>query len=176
MARIDYADLEAPKVKPLVDQIVEERGSVLILYQMLLNSPEVAKGWLNHLTGIRLNSSLPGDLREMIIMRVAILNRAPYEADQHAPIALQEGMTQEQLDALEDWHGSDCFSDLERAVLEYTDEMTLNVQVADKVFANVKQYFNNQHMVELTATIATYNMVSRFLEALQIHTSDEEKV
>lgn len=175
MARIDYADLEAPNVKPLVDQIVAERGSVLILYQMLLNSPDVAKGWLNHLTGIRLNSTLPGDLREMVIMRVAILNRAPYEADQHAPIALKEGMTQEQLDALEEWHKADCFSDLERAVLEYTDEMTLNVQVADRVFANAKQYFNNQHMVELTATIATYNMVSRFLEALQIHTADEEK-
>lgn len=173
MARLPYADLDHPSIKPLVEQIEAERGSVLILYQMLLQSPAVAKGWLSHLTGIRHHSSLPGDLRELVIMRVALLNRAPYEADQHAPIALKEGMTQAQLDALDDWTASDLFSTRERAVLAYTDAMTLDVQVPDPVFADVKQHFSDQHMVELTATIASYNMVSRFLEALQIHTDDE---
>ena len=33
---------------------------------------------------------------------MALVNRAPYEADQHAPIALKEGITQAQLDALQD--------------------------------------------------------------------------
>jgi alkylhydroperoxidase family enzyme len=32
----------------------------------------------------------------------------------------------------------------------------------------VRQYFNEREMVELTATIGAYNMVSRFLEALQV--------
>src|SRR3546814_12425506 len=68
MARLPYADLSHPEVSPLVEQIVAERGSVLHLYQMLLQSPPVARGWLNHLTGIRHNSSLPGDLREMVII------------------------------------------------------------------------------------------------------------
>src|SRR3546814_3374924 len=91
---------------------------------MLMQGPPVARGWLNHLTGIRHNSSLPGDLREMVIMRIAIVNGAAYEADQHAPIALKEGMTQGQLDALNDWESSSLFSAKERAVLAYTDTMT----------------------------------------------------
>lgn len=174
MARIPYADLSAPEISPLVEQIVAERGSVLHLYQMLLNSPRVASGWLNHLSGIRLHSSLPGDLRELIIMRVAILNRAPYEADQHAPIALKEGVTQAQLDELEGWARSDLFDERTRAVLAYTDEMTLNVQVPKAVFEQIRQHFNDKEIVELSATIATYNMVSRFLEALEIHTDDAD--
>lgn len=173
MARLPYADLAHPEVSPLVEQIIAERGSVLLLYQMLLQSPPVARGWLNHLTGIRHNSSLAGDLREMAIMRIAILNRAPYEADQHAPIALKEGMTQAQLDDLPEWKSSALFSNKQRAVLAYTDAMTLHVQVPDEVFAAVKPHFEAKQLVELTATIATYNMVSRFLEALQIHTTDE---
>ncbi|HUG56952.1 MAG TPA: carboxymuconolactone decarboxylase family protein [Candidimonas sp.] len=172
MARLPYADLAHPEVSPLVDQIVAERGSVLLLYQMLLQSPPVARGWLNHLTGIRHNSSLPGDLREMVIMRIAIVNRAPYEADQHAPIALKEGMSQAQLDDLPQWEASTLFSDKERAVLAYADAMTRHVQVPDEVFAAVKPHFEPRQLVELTATIATYNMVSRFLEALEIHTAD----
>lgn len=176
MARLPYADLNNPDIKPLVDQIIAERGSVLHLYQMLLHSRPVAQGWLNHLTGIRQNTTISGAIREMVIMRIAHLNRAPYEADQHAPIALKEGLSQQQLDALTDWEGSDVFSDVERAVLAYTDAMTRDVQVSDAVFNNVKAHFDARELVELTATIATYNMVSRFLEALQIHSDDERAV
>lgn len=176
MARLPYADLNNPDIKPLVDQIIAERGSVLHLYQMLLHSRPVAQGWLNHLTGIRQNTTISGAIREMVIMRIAHLNRAPYEADQHAPIALKEGLSQQQLDALTDWEGSDVFSDVERAVLAYTDAMTRNLQVSDDVFNAVKAHFDARELVELTATIATYNMVSRFLEALQIHSDDERAV
>lgn len=159
-------------MKPLVDRIVAERGTVLHLYQMLLQSPAVAKGWLSYLTAIRQQTSLSGALRELVIMRVAELNGAPYEADQHAPIALKEGVTQQQLDALREWKASDAFSALERAVLAYTDAMTRQMQVPDDVFATVQKHLSAAHLVELTATVAAYNMVSRFLEALQIHSHD----
>ncbi|CAM4405756.1 carboxymuconolactone decarboxylase family protein [Bordetella muralis] len=173
MARLDYADLSHPEAKPLVDRIVAERGSVLHLYQMLLHSPAVASGWLNYLTSIRQLSTLPGDLRELVIMRVAAINGAPYEADQHAPIALREGISQAQLDALDQWESSDFFSEKERAVLAYTDTMTRNVQVPQTVFDAARQAVGSDKlMVELTATVAAYNMVSRFLEALQVHSHD----
>ncbi|HYG42362.1 MAG TPA: carboxymuconolactone decarboxylase family protein [Bordetella sp.] len=174
MARLPYADLNHPEAKPLVERIVAERGSVLHLYQMLLHSPSVAGGWLNYLTSIRQLSTLPGDLRELVIMRVAAVNGAPYEADQHAPIALREGITQPQLDALDQWESSDQFSEQERAVLAYTDAMTRHVQVPQPVFDAARQAVGSDKlMVELTATVAAYNMVSRFLEALQVHSHDQ---
>lgn len=172
MANIPYADLSDPAVRPLVDRITAERGGVLHLYQMLLHSPPVAEGWLTYLTAIRQKSSLPGALRELVIMRVAILNGAPYEADQHAPIALKEGMTQEQLDDLPKWQDSKLFDDTERAVLAYTDAMTRNIQVEASVSEAIRQRFPHRQVVELTATVAAYNMVSRFLEALQVHSHD----
>jgi len=173
MARLSYADLERHDVKPLVDRIVAERGSLLHLYQMLLHSPPVADGWLHYLTAIRQLSTLPDNLREMIIMRVAAINGAPYEAEQHAPIALRAGMTQAQLDALADWASSKLFSPVERAVLAYTDAMTRHVQVSDDVFAAARAAMGSDRlMIELTATVAAYNMVSRFLEALQVHSHD----
>lgn len=56
MARIPYADLAHAETQPIVERIVAERGSVLHLYQMLLHSPPVAMGWLNHLTRCDANS------------------------------------------------------------------------------------------------------------------------
>jgi len=172
MARLPYADLDNAATAPLAQRIISERGSILHLYQMLLHSPPVAQGWLGYLTAIRQQSTLSGALRELVIIRVAQINRAPYEADQHKPIALQEGVSNAKLDALENWTDSDLFYDTERAALAYTDAMTRNVQVSDETFAQVSKAFEAQQLVELTATVAAYNMVSRFLEALQIHSTD----
>jgi AhpD family alkylhydroperoxidase len=173
MARIPYADLSAPEAQPLVQRIVAERGSVLHLYQMLMHSPPLAEGWLGFMTQVRQKLTLPGDLRELVIMRIAHLNGAPYEADQHAPIALKEGLAQAQLDALADWRAaSDRFTPLQREVLALCDAMTREVHVDAAVVDAVRERLGERQLVELVGTIASYNMVSRFLEALQIHSDD----
>ncbi|TSH98934.1 carboxymuconolactone decarboxylase family protein [Verticiella sediminum] len=172
MARIPYADCNDEAVRPLAQRIIAGRGSILHLYQMLMHSPPLAEGWLDYLSAVRQKSSLSGALRELIIMRVAQLNNAPYEADQHAPIALAEGVSQAKLDGLSDWQSCALFDGGERAVLAYTDAMTRHVQVPDDVFAEVSALHAPAQLVEITATIAAYNMVSRFLEALQIHAHD----
>lgn len=173
MARLPYADLNHGPAADLAQRITAERGSVLHLYQMLLHSVPVAEGWLGYLTAIRHKSSLDGALRELVIMRIAHLNRAPYEADQHAPIALREGLHQDQLDALAlPQVPAGLFDAQQLAVLAYVDAMTLSVQVPEAIFMAVKPVFTAQELVELTATIAAYNMVSRFLEALQVHSDD----
>ena len=172
MARLPYADLDTPAARPLVERIVAERGSVLHLYQMLLHSPPLAEGWLGYLTAVRQRCKLPADLRELAIMRVAVLNGAPYEADQHAPIARAAGISQAQLDALDLWADSPLFPERLRVVLALTDQMTRHVQVPTALMDQVRGLLSDQETVELVATIAAYNMVSRFLEALGIHSDD----
>jgi alkylhydroperoxidase family enzyme len=66
-------------------------------------------------------------------------------------------------------------SDALAAVLSYTDAMTLSVTVRDEVFANLKKHFSDQEVVEITATIAAYNCVSRFLVALDVGERNAQK-
>ncbi|HEX7116970.1 MAG TPA: carboxymuconolactone decarboxylase family protein [Steroidobacter sp.] len=175
MARLPYPDIQRPELRTLVERIRAQRGSVLHLYHMLLHSPPIAAGWLHYLTAIRHECELPAQLRELAIMRIAILNGASYESDQHAPIARAAGISDPQLSALVNWPENAAMFDVDqRAVLAYTDAMTLQVQVPDDVFADVRSRLDNRKLVELTATIAAYNMVSRFLEALRLHSDDPE--
>ena len=58
--------------------------------------------------------------------------------------------------------------DADRAVIAYADAMTRKIQVPNDVFARAQTHLSERHLVELTATIAAYNCVSRFLEALRI--------
>lgn len=167
MARISYPDIHQPALAPLVERIVGERGKVLKLYEMLLHSPPVAAGWLAFLTAIRQQCQLSGRIRELVIMRVAVLNGADYEFRAHTPFALAEGFSQSQVDALRE--GTiDSFDAAERAALAYSDAMTRNVQVSSAEFDAVRSHFDERELVELTATIGAYNLVSRFLVALQV--------
>ena len=46
--------------------------------------------------------------------------------------------------------------------------MTRNVSVPERLFQEVKELFNEREVVEITATVAAYNCVSRFLVALNV--------
>ena len=167
MARIPYPDLHSPTIAPLVERIERERGKVLNLYGMLLHSPPVAEGWLAFLTAIRQQCQLSGRDRELVILRIAVINGADYEFRAHVPFALKEGITQAQIEALREGR-ADAFDPRERDVLAYCDSMTREIHVPDAVFQAVRPHFTERELGELTATIAAYTLVSRFLEALQV--------
>ena len=176
MARVPLQDEKSmPGELALINQIRAERGRLLNLYRVLLNSPEICAGWLKLFTAIRQKGKLSDRWRELAIMRVAVINGAPYEYQAHVPFALKSGLTQAQLDSLERWREAKLFDDRDSAVLAYTDSMTRDIHVPDDVFAPLKGFLDDREIVELTATVAGYNLVSRFLEAMQVDHVEREQ-
>ncbi len=169
MARVRYPEPFGADNAALVERIKRERGGKLLnLYKLLLHSPALAEGWLAFLTAVRQRTTLPGRYRELVILRVAVLNGAPYEFEAHAPFALREGIGRAAIDALQAGRVPEELEAGDRAVLAYTDSMTRDIHVPDEVFAGLREHLDEAHIVELTATVAAYNCVSRFLEALRV--------
>jgi 4-carboxymuconolactone decarboxylase len=84
------------------------------------------------------------------------------------PHALAAGMSEETIERLRrDDIGS--FTGVERLVVQYTDAMTHDLVVPEALYPQLDKHFDAKTLVELTATIAGYNMVSRFLIAMRIH-------
>ena len=109
-----------PELAGLIDEIKRARGGkLLVLYKMLLNSPPVAHGWLQLLSAIRQQCSLSARVRELVILRIAVLNRADYEFEAHVSHALAEGIPQDWIDALRRGTNPPGASALEQAALEY---------------------------------------------------------
>ena len=157
-----------PELAEIESRILAERGRVSLLYQVLLNSGPIASGWERMLTAVRNQTSVPGDLRELIILRVAVLNRASFEFDAHAPIAEREGLSVAKISAVKNTVIGEVFDARERQVLALTDAMTRDVAVPDALMTELQQQHDPKHLVELVATVAAYNMVSRFLVALNV--------
>jgi len=149
-------------------RILAERGRISLLYQALLNSLPIAQGWEAMLTAVRNRTSLDAVIREMVILRVAVLNQAQFEFDAHVPHAQKAGLADEKIDGLRQRKPENGYMPLELLVIELTDRMTCDVVVPEVLVEDIKLAFGITGTVELVATIAAYNMVSRFLVALNI--------
>lgn len=167
-----------PELAALEGEIVKARGEVMLLYQVLLNSPPLAAGWEKLLTAIRQQSTVPPDLRELIILRVAVVNRAPYEFEAHVPHARRAGVSEAKIEAVRHWRGDSAtgrsddpeigFTADETLVLELADAMTRDVVVPSALMDRMQHRFDARGVLEVVATVAAYNMVSRLLVALNI--------
>ena len=122
----------------------------------LLHSPPVADGWNSFLGAIRTKTSLPDDIREIAICRVAICNEAWYEWAHHAPLAKAGGVSEEGMLVLETVEARGAgLSDKQLAVVRYSDVMTRSVKVPDEIFEELKKHFSEQEIVEITATVSS---------------------
>lgn len=149
-------------------QLLAARGRISGLYRILLNSPVICSGWEQLLTAVRMKSSLNAALREMIILRVAVLNKAWYEFDAHIPHAQKAGMSDEKIHALKAADLGPGFDEQERAVLAATDSLTRDVTLSDAAFDRLRPFFDAGQLVDVMVTISSYNMVSRFLIAMNL--------
>ena len=171
MARVPLIkEQEHPEFADMIEKFRSgRRGKLINIYRMLLNSPPLAESWFNHSNTVRWKTTLEGRLREIIIIRMGHLTRSQYVLRQHVPsLALADGLSLAECDALADWRGAKFFSASERAALAYADTMTRDITVPDAVFAEVERHFDARAIVELTVLIGTYNMNARVLQALEL--------
>ena len=157
-----------PKLNAIESRIMAERGRISLLYQVLLNSEPIAAGWEQMLTAVRNKTSVAPGHREMMILRVAVLNNAEFEFDAHIPHALKAGVSQEKIELIKHLELSGQFNHQERLLLSLTDHMTKDVVVPENLMTELNSHYSPKEVVEIVATIAAYNMVSRFLVELNI--------
>ncbi|KAI0322919.1 AhpD-like protein [Amylostereum chailletii] len=141
-ARVPYVFPE-PGTNEIADTIRERRsGKPLIdLDGVLLNAPPIAAGWNELGRGIRNDTSLSTDLKEILILRVTVLNETAFVC---------QGLTELQI-----------------AALDYADHVTRNIRVPQPVFDRIRALVkSDREIVEVTATIAGYNFTTRILRPL----------
>ena len=175
MPRLPYLPQDLREPADIVSAIRKRRGGTLNeADRTLLYAPAYAQGWNIMARAVRQELSLSPKLRELAICSVGALNGADYEVDNHAPHFYAAGGTEMQVRALRNlsdaMKDSTLFDESERAALRLALEMTRNVMVSDETFAAVRAALPSpQQVVELVGTIAIYNMIARFLVALEVN-------
>jgi alkylhydroperoxidase family enzyme len=170
MARLPYRDREdlPEQYRYLFDNLSRDGGRVGNLFRVLGHSPRLLHQFMRLGNDLRNHTRLEPRLRELAILTVGRATAAPYEYVHHIAIGRRAGITDEQIAGLPVWERHPAFSDQDRAVMRYAEEVTRNVRVSDEVFGAVRAFLDEEQMVELTLNVAFYNLVVRFLEPMQV--------
>lgn len=108
-------------------------------------------------------------LRSLIAVRVSQLNWCRFCVDINSATLARRTKSMDKVEALEHWHESPLFDQRERDVLEYTEAVTVSDrQVTDQMVERLRQYFDDDALVELTGLIAFQNLSSKFNSALDV--------
>lgn len=121
-------------------------------------------------------SRTPRSLTESQILRVAARNYAAFEWIQHAHVGLAAGLTSKQLTVIRDLStplplptAPHPLSPIQAAALRFADASTWSINVPQNLVDELKEFLvDDQQLLEAVAVPATYNMVSRFLVALDV--------
>lgn len=166
----------APRPGDLTEAILKRRGGKYINLDLaLLWSEPLARGWNAYVGAVRRELKVDPRLKEIAICIVARLTGASYEFKHHWPEYVAAGGSEALRGKLDDPDAAmadPAFSADERLAMRYAAAMTRDIKVPDALFAEVRKRFDETGVVELTAAIATYNMVARILVALQVNPED----
>ncbi len=163
MARLPYLDpMDAvPSARAAFDSLPVKVN----IFRILLHLGESYAPLLKFGGKILTRQKLSPILRELAILRVAKLSDTEYEWVHHRAHALRDGVTEAQIQAIDQGHVTDpCFDEVEKAVLAFVDQVVLNVRPSDQALAAVRAGLSTQEVVELTLTIGFYMLVARLME------------
>lgn len=169
MARLPYLDKQdlAPEHQKLLERPIN-------LNRILVNSPNCRRAGLQIAHFIRYESKLDARLKELAIMTVGYLTRAPYEWSHHVILSKDFGVSDDDIRALVDYLEGRAPHLDERAALavDAAREMTNDLTMSDKTFDALHAFLDNEEMVDLVVTIAHYNAMVRVLATLQVDIED----
>lgn len=117
----------------------------------------------------RKQSPLNPQLRALVSNRISQMNHCAFCTDISASTLLKNGISLENLVALENYESNSIFSEKERVALAYAEAMTdSHRRVDDTLFQRLRKSYSEDEIVELTAWIAFQNLSSKFNAALDI--------
>jgi 4-carboxymuconolactone decarboxylase len=167
MARIPYPDPAtlAPETQETLAKIGDPPMNI---FRMLAGGEGLLRAFSRFGNHLLFKAKLDPVLREIAIVRVGVLSDAAYEVFQHDRISRQIGMSDELLAAIRSGPDDPVFSDVQRLVMRYTDDVVQNVRASDGTFDPLLAALSVQELQELTVTIGFYMLVSRYLETFGV--------
>jgi len=90
------------------------------------------------------------------------------------------GLSKEKVEHLRSWRESKVYTDVERLVLEYTEQVATDVRIDDEMYARLQEHFTSRQILVLCTTVGVAGMINRihgtFKTELEEFTTSRPKV
>ena len=170
MALLPY--LDEKDASPEVLRILKSGRVVLNVQKMTANAQKIFLVRSRLSNALFTQISIDAKLREIAILRTARDCHSIYEWTQHVPAAKHVGVTDEQIGAIENWQSAQCFSEVERLVLQFTDEVNAQVKASRPTLEALKKHLGAGEIIELLIIIGHWRQTASILETTEVELED----
>jgi 4-carboxymuconolactone decarboxylase len=168
-------DQLTPAQKTLVEHLYAgERGGMNGPFNVLLRSPEMGDQAQKLGAQLRFHSSLNARQRELAIIMTARAWTAQYEWYAHSRSALQAGISKATVDAIAAGRRPSNLPADEQVVFNFCDELIRTHEVSDAAFHAAIEKLGERGVVDVTALVGYYHLVSMLLNIDRYPLPDNE--
>jgi 4-carboxymuconolactone decarboxylase len=153
---------------PIFDAVAEGRGGVRGPFGILLYSPALCRRHLDVGTYLRSHSQVKPESRELAIIATAREKDCPYVWAAHAPAARKAGASDAAVTAVRDRGNLASLPAAERDVVDYVRQLLRTNRVTQSLFDRLRDQHGVRGLVELTALIGHYGIVTGILNAFEV--------
>ena len=159
----------AAEVQPIFDKLTHVFGHMPGFFGTMARVPKALEHFLPLYGAIIDKGTVEAKYKELAYLKTALINGCEYCHRAHSASGKRNGVTEDQLKNLAFYQRSQAFDAKEKAVLLYAERVTRGASaLRANALQELKQYFNDDQIVELTLTIAMANFTNRFNDALQV--------
>jgi len=172
-ARVTLLERESvtPEAAQIYDALLAQRGVVPNMFKVLAHNPAIAQGVAGFLKPILTDAALSGWYKELIAVRISILNQSEYAIRAHSASAKMKGASEEKIAAVKDFEAGS-YTEKEKQGFRLADRLHQGGRnVPDAAYAELQQHFVEKEIIELFLTAAAFEMFPRFIDGLHIPTT-----
>jgi AhpD family alkylhydroperoxidase len=113
--------------------------------------------------------------RELLILRVAAARGADYEWAQHVVLALEAGLTRDEIAAVRAGADNDRWEATEAALLAAVDELIAGARLSDETWGALRARLTDQQLLDTVFTVGAYDLLAMFLHTFEVQMDDDLK-
>jgi AhpD family alkylhydroperoxidase len=169
-ARVTLLEREAvtPEVAQMYDALLAQRGVVPNMFKVLAHNPGIAQGVAGFLKPLLSDGALTGWYKELVAVRISILNESEYAIRAHSASAKLKGANDAQIAGVKNFEKGP-YSEKEKFGFRLADRLHRGGQQVDDNFYNdLRKEFGEKEVIELFLTAAAFEMFPRFIDGLHI--------
>jgi len=106
--------------------------------------------------------------RELAILRIGWLCRAPFEWGEHVQVAKKVGITSDEIERVTQGSSADGWSERDAAIIKATEELHADAMISNDTWAVLEKYLDTQQLIELPIVVGQYQTVAYYQNSLRI--------
>jgi len=167
----EMRDALAPLTPPVPRSADQPKGMNLL--GTLARHPALAGAYHLFVAHLLYRTTLTARQRELLVLRVAAIRGAEYEWAQHVVLALDAGLTRDDVTAVRDGTGRDRWTTVEAALLAAADELVADARISDATWQALAAEMSDQQLLDVVFTVGGYDVLAMMLGTVGVPLDDD---